>query len=433
MTDAGLQAALDDAWHRESAAASLERWQHVCETEGWGTVPRDTAMLVRVFGASWYFTRFIFLRGRDAATLIDAARGDAAIAEAALEDPDAAVEGGGLEERVDRLRVLKNEAMLRLLVGWLGGGLSQSRTEAALTTLAESVLERMLDLFVFGDGGEGLHASVLGMGRLAGGEMNFGSDLDLIFLHDTPGGAQGSEMSRRVRALLRHIAAVSPSGSLYEVDMRLRPHGTGGALITTADSFKAYHAGTRDVWERQMMTRCRPVCDPERVGARAMQSVLPHVYGRRPEEELRNEIRSMRRRVEHELGRPQGKIEVKRGRGGLMDIDFISHYLQLRHGTERPELRTCSTRVALGLAAEAGVLPRETAQRLLDAYDWLKRVEACLRLFDMRSVSAFSDQPEKIVPLARGMGCGDDAGRFLEEYRRTTGSVRTCFDQLLGE
>jgi glutamate-ammonia-ligase adenylyltransferase len=161
--------------------------------------------------------------------------------------------------------------------------------------------------------------------------------------------------------------------------------------------------------------------------------VLPHVYGRRPAEELRAEIRSMRRRVEHELGRPQGKVEVKRGRGGLMDIDFISHYLQLRHGTERPELRTCSTRTALGRAAEAGVLPQETARLLLDAYDWLKRVEACLRLFDMRSVSAFSDQPEKIVPLARGMGCGDDAGRFLEEYRRATGSVRTCFDQLLGE
>jgi glutamate-ammonia-ligase adenylyltransferase len=140
----------------------------------------------------------------------------------------------------------------------------------------------------------------------------------------------------------------------------------------------------------------------------------------------------MRMRVEHELGRPRGKFEVKRGRGGLMDIDFISHYLQLRHGPERPELRTCSTRTALARAAEAGILQAEAARLLLDAYDWLKRVEACLRLFDMRSVSAFSDQPEKIAPLARGMGCGDDAGHFLEEYRRTTGSVRACFDELLG-
>jgi glutamate-ammonia-ligase adenylyltransferase len=431
VNDPELQAVLDSAWHRESAAASLERWQHVCETEGWGAVPRDTATLVRVFGASWYFTRFIFFRGPAAADLIDAARAGTGIPDGALEGLDSVREVEGIEERVDRLRVLKNEMMLRVLIAWLSGQVSQSRTEAALTRLAESVLRSVLDLFVFGDGGEGLHAAVLGMGRLAGGEMNFGSDLDLIFLHDSPDGAQGGEMPRRVRALLRHIAAVSPSGNLYEVDIRLRPHGTGGALITTADSFKAYHAGTRDVWERQVMTRCRPVCDPEGVGARAMQSVLPHVYGRRPAEELSAEIRSMRMRVEHELGRPQGKFEVKRGRGGLMDIDFISHYLQLRHGMERPELRTCSTRTALTRAAETGILPAGTTQLLVGAYDYLKRVEACLRLFDMRSVSAFSDQPGGIVPLARGMGCGDDAGRFLEEYRRTTGAVRNCFDELL--
>jgi glutamate-ammonia-ligase adenylyltransferase len=291
----------------------------------------------------------------------------------------------------------------------------------------------MLDAFVFGDGGEALHAAVLGMGRLAGGEMNFGSDLDLIFLHDSPPGADGAEMSRRVRALLRHIAAASPAGSLYEVDMRLRPHGTSGALITTADSFRAYHAGARDVWERQMMTRCRPVCDPEGVGGRAMQSVLPHVYGRRPPAELRADIRSMRLRVERELGRPRGKIEVKRGRGGLMDIDFISHYLQLRDGVDRPGLRTCSTREALDRAAADGRVAAEQAAMLLGAYDYLKRVEACLRLFDMKSVSVFGDQPGAIAPLARAMGCADDARRFLDEYRRTTESVRGCFDELLAE
>jgi glutamate-ammonia-ligase adenylyltransferase len=262
--------------------------------------------------------------------------------------------------------------------------------------------------------------------------MNFGSDLDLIFLHDNPAGAQDGEMSRRVRALLRHIAAASPAGSLYEVDMRLRPHGTSGALITTADSFRAYHAGSREVWERQMMTRCRPVCDPESVGARAMQSVWPHVYERRPSGELRVEIRAMRVRVERELGRPQGKIEIKRGRGGLMDIDFISHYLQLRAGIERAELRSCSTRTVLTRAAAAGMVPAQAAQRLLESYEYLKRVEACLRLFDLRSVSSFSDRPEAVVSLARAMGCGDDAQRFLDDYRRTAETVRGCFEELLG-
>jgi glutamate-ammonia-ligase adenylyltransferase len=428
-----LQAALAAAWHRESATASLERWQQVCASEGWGAVPRDMAMLARVFGASWYFTRFVFFRGPAAARLIDEARSGPPAPEQAVRDLEAARGARDAEEHVERLRIIKNEIMLRVLVGWLDGRLSQQQAEAGLTRLAEAVLRSMLELFVFGAGGQTLHAAVLGMGRLAGGEMNFGSDLDLIFLHDSPPGADGAEMSRRVRALLRHIAAASPAGALYEVDMRLRPHGTSGALITTADSFKSYHAGTREAWERQMMTRCRPVCDPEGVGGRAMQSVLPHIYGRRPAAELRADIRSMRLRVERELGRPSGKIEVKRGRGGLMDIDFISHYLQLRDGVDRPEVRGCSTREALGRAAADGRLAAEQAAVLLGAYDYLKRVEACLRLFDMKSVSAFSEQPDAIAPLARGMGCGDDTGRFLEDYRRTTGSVRACFDELLGE
>lgn len=431
MSDGDLQSALDAAWHRESAAASIERWQQVCAAEGWGAIPRDSGALVRVFGASWYFTRFLFFRGPAAARLIDEVASDPAVPAGTLPDFDVRA-GGDVEERVEALRILKNETMLRLLVAWLDGRLSQRQTEVALTRLAEAVLRHMLDLFVFAGGAEPLHAAVLGMGRLAGGEMNFGSDLDLIFLHDSPPGAQGGELPRRVRALLRHIAAVSPAGSLYEVDMRLRPHGTSGALITTADSFKAYHAGQRDVWERQLMTRCRPICDPERVGAHAMQSVLPHIYGRRPAGELRAEIRAMRLRVERELGRPQGKIEVKRGRGGLMDIDFISHYLQLRDGTEVPALRTGSTREVLERAAAAGAIPEDTAGRLVAAYDWLKRVEACLRLFDMRSVSAFSDQPGAIAPLVRAMGCGDDAPRFLDEYRRMADSVRGCFDDVLG-
>ena len=431
MSNGDWQAALAAAWHGDSAAASLERWRQVCDSEGWDDIPRDQAKLATVFGVSWYFTRFIFFRGAAAARLIDEAA--SGLPDGSLGAPDPAATASGVEEQVEELRVRKNEAMLRLLIAWLDGRLSQAQAEAALTRLAESVLRVMLDRFVYNDGAAGLHAAVLGMGRLAGGEMNFGSDLDLIFLHDSPAGAQGGEMPRRVRALLRHIAAASPAGSLYEVDMRLRPHGTSGALITTADSFKAYHAGARDVWERQMMTRCRPVCDPEGVGARTMQSVLPHVYGRRPAAELRAEIRAMRLRVERELGRPQGKIEVKRGRGGIMDIDFISHCIQLRDGIEDPGFRSCSTREVLVRAAAAGTLAKDSAALLLDAYDWLKRVEACLRLFDMRSVSAFSDQPGAIVPLARGMGCGEDAPRFLEEYRRRTGAVRACFDALLGD
>lgn len=432
MSRDGLSGLPAGVWHRDSAAASLERWQQVSAAEGWGEVPRDRAALARVFGASWFFTRYLFFRGPEAAQLIDAvAAGGTAELEAGWRELEQFDCNGDAEQRVEQLRLLKNGIMLRVLLLWLDGRLGQEQAEAALTRLAEQVLRLLLALLVFTDGTI-QRAAVLGMGRLAGAEMNFGSDLDLVFLHDSPSGHDPGTLPRHVRSLLRHIAAASPAGSLYEVDMRLRPHGTSGALITSVAAFAEYHAGARETWERQMMTRCRPVCDPQGVGARAMQQLLPRIYAPHPAPALREEIRGMRLRVERELGRPQGRSEVKRGRGGLMDLDFIAHYLQLAHGHEHRELRTCSTRGALRAAAAAGLLDAAAAVELLAAYDWLKRVEACLRLFDMKSVSSFRNESASLAPLAYGMNCDGDGARFLEAYRARTDAVRAQFEAVLG-
>jgi glutamate-ammonia-ligase adenylyltransferase len=418
--------ALDRAWHRDSARASLDRWRQVCAQEGWSGVPAREDLLVAVFGASWYFTRFIFFRGPDAVRLLDEPMPQQPWREYAAARLGPAAAGDDVEDALDRLRIARNELMLLALAGWLDGRLDQAALEQALTAVAESVLEVLMERFLPDSG-----VAVLGLGRFAGSEMTFGSDLDLIFLYEGDGTDPGG-LYRGVRLLLRHMATASPHGTLYEVDMRLRPHGTGGALITDAGAFREYHAADRPVWERQMMTRCRAVCDPRGTGGAAMRDVLPHIYGRHDPGHLRSEIFAMRMRVERELGRVEGKLELKRGMGGIMDVDFASHYLQLAHGADVPSLRTCSTRVALRAARDAGLVAGDVVGDLLEGYEFLKRIETCVRCFDVRATSVLAREEAALAPVARAMGFGDDVAAFEAAYRRITASVRARFSELLG-
>lgn len=428
--DAEQQSALAAAWHRSSAQSSLERWLQVCEQEGWGRLPEDIGLLVRVFGASWYFTRFVFYRGRAAARLFDDPAADfETLTLAGI--LDRAARGTSLEEKLEGLRVAKNELMLRILIASLRGELDAAREESALSRLAETVIGAVMNLFGLRAAWDGRRLAVLGMGRLAGEEMTYGSDLDLIFLFEPSRDGDTHEISNRVRALLRHIAAAAPSGTLYDIDMRLRPHGTAGALLTTAPAFIEYHVACREIWERQMMTRCRPVYDPGGLARATMSDVLNSVYGEYEPDRLCAAIREMRVRVDRELGRPQGKLELKRGRGGIMDIDFICHLLQLGHGHAHPALRICSTRRALRAAGEAGILDPDCAAELLAGYEFLRGVERCLRLYDLKNISAFPDRPEAVEPLARAMGYARSAEQFLDAYRDTTQRIRRRFDELV--
>lgn len=414
-------------WRPEAAASSMERWLQVREQEHWGAVPAHLDLLAQVFGASWYFTRFMFYAGARAAALVDRPAPVDRTPGALIEELRRAVlpAGDDPEQALDQLRLVRNEYMLSALVQWLDGSLAPRELEASLTNLAQAVLAVSLDLFGLTPRKLGVDFAVLGMGRLAGREMTFGSDLDLIFLLPGDGSGEAAEVARRSRRFLRHIAAAAPLGALYEVDMRLRPHGTAGALVTSVRSFLEHHQAPRDTWERQMMTRCRPVFDPNGMGAAALEAIRPQLFAPRDPARLRADILDMRLRVERELGRRTGRVELKRGRGGIMDVDFICHYLQLTHGESVPALQTCSTRAALGEAVQAGVLPAAVATDLSRGYEVLRRVETCLRLFDFKNVSGFAVDGADCMPLARAMDpdC-TETGPFLAELQSVMDTIR---------
>jgi glutamate-ammonia-ligase adenylyltransferase len=276
------------------------------------------------------------------------------------------------------------------------------------------------------------------MGRMAGQEMNYGSDLDLIFLYDNTPGLDIAGLNRNIQQMLRYIALPSPGGVLYEIDTRLRPHGTSGTLISPASYFVEYHQQQREIWERQMMTRCLPVIDPEELAAHSLEQITSFIYAGYDGDILRNEIVSMRGRVEKELGTPKGKFEIKRGCGGIMDVDFITHYLQLLHGSQYPELRTASTRNALAQLKNLRILHDDEADALLKGYDYLKRAEGVLRVADMKNINSFPQDPAEVGVLARAMGHYETdkvvAGeKFIEEYLKNTQQIRLYFNQLTGQ
>jgi [glutamine synthetase] adenylyltransferase / [glutamine synthetase]-adenylyl-L-tyrosine phosphorylase len=431
--------ALDQAWDRERAAANMDRWLSVCSKEGWGRYPENITLLAKVFGASWYFTRFIFFRGRDVARYIDKPVPDNFSPDQLKKDLLLFADATDLEERMENLRIGKNEFMFRILLAWLTGRFNQEQSELAITHLAEATLRASMQILAQEYKYSDDEIVILGMGRMAGYEMDFGSDLDLIFLY--PGNEHGAPpaMIKLIQSLLRHIALPSPNGILYEIDMRLRPHGTSGTLISPAPYFIEYHSDKREVWERQMMTRCRPVIDSsDALGARSLAEISSAIYQQYDGGHLATEIIRMRMRVEKELGSPKGRHEIKRGPGGIMDIDFITHYLQLLHGHEHNALRTPSTRNALRKLAEAGIISDSQCTDLLTAYDFLKRIESSLRIMDLKNVSAFSREREDIQPLARAMDYtdNDQAGKtaeFLADYEKITGQVRSHFNDLVGK
>lgn len=430
------QDALAKAWYQDVANSSLERWLSLSEKNQWGRCPENLDLLVSLFGASWYFTRFVFFRGRKIADLFDKPRSLDFTSASLIDDFMKMSPKTDQETQFETLKIAKNEIMLTILLAQLSESHGQEEIECALTRLAEAALCCAIQILAADDVEITDNIAILAMGRMAGDEMNFGSDLDLIFLYS--GGSQelAYKISSFVRKLMRIIGLLSPAGLLYEVDMRLRPHGSSGLLVTRVQSFVDYHQGEREIWERQMMTRCRAVFDGGNIASSALAQIESSIYQKFDEKHLRAEIKAMRQLVVDDLGSRQGKYDLKRGAGGIMDIDFLTHYLQLLHGHENILLRTYSTRIALRKLSEAGKIDNEVSKFLLQAYDRLKTIESHIRVFDMKSISTFPKDVDKNDGLVRSMNYLDDnienaAGQFIDDYRSITKKTRIIFNDIL--
>ena len=398
-----IKRALEHAWHLNAAKNSLQRWLDLADREGWYQTDDALSRITSLFGASWYFTRFCFFRGENILRFFEADKQNIDYVKSLLVDLENLSADLSPDTTVELLRIKKNEIMLLILLLQLGNVIDQEQTEYLLTRLAQTVLLKMYKLFKLDEPGN-VQCVVLAMGRFAGYEMNYGSDLDLIFIEKIIGPQNDIHLTNRIRKMLRYISVIDPSGALYEIDMRLRPHGSSGILVTPHHSFSEFHKGEREIWERQMMTRCRAVAGASALSKQIEQEIIHNIYGKYDLSFLAREIIKVRLLVEQELAGGSDKFELKRGMGGIMDLDFLTHFLQLAYGREHSQLRATGTRQILRTSATLGLIDENVASLLCDAYDFYKKSESVLRVFDMKSISSMNKETRSMLPVARASG-----------------------------
>ena len=284
--------------------------------------------------------------------------------------------------------------------------------------------------------------ALLALGKLGGRELNFSSDVDLLFVYDTPAAADPLEHNHAVARLIRRLKtaleARSEDGFGYRVDLGLRPEADTGVLANPVDVAIGYYEGFGAEWERQMLIRLRPVAGPRDVGEGFAREIAPFVYRRLIDPGVMRSVRDMKARIEDER-RSAGRdldFDLKEGPGGIRDVEFLVQSLQLFFGGRDLALRTGNVLEALAALARLEHLPEATAAALAAAYTWLRRAEHALQLAEEQQTARFPNERAGQIALARRMGYPEreaEAARtgLLEDWTAARGEVRSHFEALV--
>ncbi|MCL4699923.1 MAG: glutamine-synthetase adenylyltransferase, partial [Burkholderiaceae bacterium] len=338
-------------------------------------------------------------------------RFDRAAFEAELEDRRAAWQRSGEDDEeklFDTLRHAHHAEVFRTLVRDVEGRLTVEQVADDLSALADAVLAIVLRWawvrFAKRHRETGSLA-VIAYGKLGGKELGYGSDLDVVFVYDDAD--EGDEAARQraqevyaafVRKVITWLTLRTGAGELFDIDTALRPNGSSGLLVTTADAYESYQVGrgsnTAWTWEHQALTRARFAAGPPALAARFEATRRAVLTAPRDHAKLRDEVRAMRERVRAAHAVPAGRYEVKHSEGAMMDIEFAVQYLVLaysgKEGGAHPELLDNAGNIALLQRAEAaGLLPAGVGTAAADAYRELRRLQHRARL---------DEQPTHVEP-----------------------------------
>ena len=368
----------------------------------------------------------------------------------------------GADDADPILHSFKDKELLRIGVRDILGKDDIHATTAALTDLAEAILQQIailqypplvkrLGMPTILEGpraGQATRYAILGLGKLGGQEMSYHSDLDLIVVYEgdgrtvpPPGSSRWDTFeltdnfhffSELARQIIRTASYMGPMGRLYQVDMRLRPTGKSGSLVIPLSEFQRYYHGDgaqlAQLWERQALSRGRVVFGDADFSRQVIDALLGAVYQLDWQPEIADEIKSMRERVEAS----GSKRDLKRGYGGIVDIEFLVQMFRLKYGKNVPEVRHPNTWKALDALLAAGKISESDHATLRSCYEFLRLVESRLRIYHNRSLDELPSAPEELEKLARRLGIesvlGVEAGqRFLQEMDQHTAQTRELF------
>jgi [glutamine synthetase] adenylyltransferase / [glutamine synthetase]-adenylyl-L-tyrosine phosphorylase len=341
-------------------------------------------------------------------------------------------EAENYEDRLDRARVTGQEQAFLIGVRLLSQQLAPEQAGEDYSLIAESVIECLLDAVQAEYGGAMPPPAVIGMGKLGGREMAASSDLDLIVVYDTPPdlAPQASHhYARMTQRLISAISAPTPEGVLYEVDMRLRPSGKAGPVAVRLDGFLAYQLKEAWTWEHLALTRARAVAGPAGLRARLGEDIRQILTMRRDRAKTAADVHEMRARIEAEKGTTD-IWRSKTHRGGLIDAEFITQFLQIMHAADEPRILSTNTSQALRNLIEAGILSRVDGNALLNSVELYQDVAHILRLctegaFDPKTA------PKDLIGLLLQTTGEPDIGRLEARLRDTYAGTAQLFTELV--
>ena len=383
-----------------------------------------------------------------------------------LDHLEAGFLGDGIEERLSDLsgdretrRALEGPAFDRelrrfrrremILIAWrdLVGIDDTGLTLRALSALADFCVAESLAYHEHhlqrrfgqprGPDGEVVGLVVIGMGKLGGEELNYSSDIDLIFAYANEGETDGRKtisnaeyFIRLGQRLIRSLDEVTGNGFVFRVDMRLRPNGDEGPLAMSFDGLEIYYATRGREWERYAWIKARVIAGDFNAGQELMDTLRPFVFRRYLDFGAFSQLREMKRMIEREMTGAAMKNNIKLGPGGIREIEFIGQLFQLLRGGREPNLQSRRLIPVLRNLEEMGELESATVDDLVDGYDFLRRSENRLQMLYDQQTQTLPDNKFDQLRLALAMGY-EDWGHFLAELDRHRDRVHGHFSQVL--
>ncbi len=404
--------------------------------------------LVDVLGMSEALGEFIIRHPEEWLVLADAEvlatgpsarriRHDLLIAVGAVPDLPDPVARSADESVLDSLRIGYRRILLGIAARDISGLASMETVAMWLSDLADGVLEAALAIAraEVGESAELCRLAVIGMGKCGARELNYVSDVDVIFAAEP---REGADESRAMAAatslatgLMRACMANTAEGSIWEVDAALRPEGKQGALVRTVASHVGYYERWAKTWEFQALLKARPAAGDVQLGAAYVDAVSPFIWSAADHPGFVDDVQAMRRRVEKHIPARLAERELKLGPGGLRDVEFSVQLLQLVHGRSDVMLRSPTTMVALEALATWGYVGRGDASTLADAYRFLRTLEHRIQLHRLRRTHTMPEDEAELRRLGRSMGFRQDpVGDLVAAWHRHAREVRRLHEKL---
>ena len=320
------------------------------------------------------------------------------------------------------LRFFRRRALTRVAARDLAGAELED-VVAEVSAVAEACLETAVREV-------GGRLAVIGMGKLGGAELNYASDVDVIFVHRESGADAQAQHARRAGAVMRMLSEPTVEGVAVRVDADLRPEGRAGVLSRSLAATVEYYRRHAATWEKQAWIKARPVAGDVELGREVLASLEQLIYPEHLDPAAIEDVRVMKTRIEEYI-RARGKeaSEVKRGRGGIRDVEFAVQLLQIVHGRRDPELRHPGTLPALDALAERGYVARADARDLATSYRFLRTLEHRLQIARELQTHELPSDDRSLTRLARAMRLEDAAG-LRDAYAEHTKVVRGLHERL---